>query len=99
MRASMHPFPGRDWAVVAEPCKALDPHAGWWKLAAVETWLEAHPEVNGFAWCDDHLLGGRPAAIRRRLTPRAVQPLLLTPRTEVGLTPRHLDLLEAWARP
>lgn len=97
MRAGMHTFPGRDWPVVAEPSVATGPEQGWWKLAAVEIWLERHPELSAFAWCDDHLRGGRPAAIRRRLSPRGVETLLLAPRTEVGLTPRHVDALEAWA--
>lgn len=98
MRAGLHPFPGRDWPVLTGPPDVLASERRWWKLDVVESWLDGHPEVGAFAWCDDHLLGGRPAAVRRRLTPRGLQPLLLTPRTEVGLTPAHLDRLEAWAR-
>jgi hypothetical protein len=97
MRTSLYPFPGRGWPVVMDPVDVGTHERGWWKLAAVEAWLENHSDVNAFAWCDDHLVGGRPAAIRKRLLPRGVHPLLLTPRTGVGLTPAHIARLEAWA--
>lgn len=103
MRGSMSGFPGRDWPVVAE----LDLRPGsvdagrrgvWWKLRAVEDWLDRHPEIRHVAWCDDHLRGGRPAAVRRRFAARGLtNPLLIAPATSVGLAPTDLDRLEAWA--
>ena len=100
MRASMNDFPGAAWPVIAEPDlgSGVDRRAGWWKLSAVETWLEQHPEVREIAWCDDHLRGGRPAAVRRRFEARGLNPpLLLAPATDVGLAPADLDRLEMWA--
>jgi hypothetical protein len=101
MRARMISFPGAAWPVIAEPDLHSEPatdRRGWWKLAAVESWLAQHPEVRDVAWCDDHLRGGRPAAVRRRFATRGLNPpLLLAPNTRVGLAPKHLVLLEAWA--
>jgi hypothetical protein len=98
MRAAMRPFPGRRWPVVADQSQAPMRGRTWWKLAALEIWLGQHAEVLGLAWCDDDLRGGRPAAVRRRIAARGIDPLLLAPRTSLGLTPEHLDLLEAWGR-
>lgn len=97
MRAAMHPFPGKRWPVVADQADVPDAGRTWWKLAALDAWLDLRTEVADLAWCDDQLRGGRPSAVRRRLGARGLEPLLLTPRTSVGLTPDHLDLLEAWA--
>ncbi|MFC4785226.1 HAD domain-containing protein [Nocardioides sp. MAHUQ-72] len=97
MRTAMHPFPGRGWPAVADPAQAPMGGRTWWKLAALETWLDQHAEMLALAWCDDDLRGGRPRAVRRRLASRGLEPLLLSPRTEVGLTPAHLDQLESWA--
>ena len=96
MRASLHPFPGRDWQVVADATGARSPERDWWKFDALEAWLDWHPEVRALAWCDDHLAGGRLPAVRRGLRAREVRPLLLAPRTEVGLTPAHMGRLDAW---
>ena len=101
MRARMTSFPGATWPVIAElnlrPEFVTD-RRGWWKLAAVEDWLDQHPEVRDVAWCDDHLRGGRPAAVRRRFATRGLNtPLLVAPDTSAGLTPTDLDRLEAWA--
>lgn len=97
MRADMHPFPGRNWPVIAEQS---DVHVGgeWWKLVAFEAWLDQHPEIRSVAWCDDHLRGGRPAAVRRRLAARGIDVLLIAPDLKLGLTPRHVEQLETWAR-
>lgn len=101
MRARMTSFPGATWPVIAEPdlrSELVTARRGWWKLTAVENWLDQHPEVRDLAWCDDHLRGGRPAAVRRRFATRGLNPpLLLAPDTSVGLEPTHLDRLEAWA--
>ena len=72
MLARMTFFPGRSWSTIAEP----DSYAagrGWWKLAAVDKWLDEHPEIGAVAWCDDELRGGRPAAIRRRFATRGLE--------------------------
>lgn len=97
MRARVHPFPGKYWAEVPGPVGEILGEDEWWKLAALEAWLDGQREVRDLAWCDDHLLGDRPAAARRNLDSRGVRPLLLAPRTEVGLTPEHMDQLDEWA--
>lgn len=104
MRLSMTGFPGTEWPVIAEPDLRAEPvlaggrRGRWWKLAAVEEWLDEHPEVRDVAWCDDHLRGGRPAAVRRRFVDRGLNaPLLLAPATSVGLAATDVDRLEAWA--
>lgn len=100
MRAGLHPFPGKDWPVaVAE--QQIPSFAGhrWWKLAALEAWLDCHPEIRAVAWCESYLRGGRPAAVHRRLHAHGVDSLLLAPWAEVGLTPQHLSRLEAWGTP
>lgn len=98
MRERMDPFPGREWPVITDLADAWVKARGWWKFDAVGAWLDRNPQVQGLAWCDDHLRGGRPPAIRRRLAQRGIDPLLLTPKVEVGLTPEHLDQLDAWAK-
>lgn len=99
MRAGMDPFPGPGWVTVAGPEEALTmPDDAWWKLTALEGWLDTHPEVTAVAWCDDHLRGGRPAAIRRRFAARGVDVLFVRPASAVGLTPGDLDTIETWAR-
>ena len=100
MRGSMVGFPGPEWPVVKEPDPNWIPKGrAWWKLAAVELWLDTHPEVRHVAWCDDDLRGGRPAAVRRRFASRGLEPpLLIAPATSVGLTPGDVERLEAWAR-
>jgi hypothetical protein len=100
MRASMVGLPGVAWPVIAEPDLSLGggSRSRWWKLSAVEMWLDGHPEVRDVAWCDDHLRGGRPSAVRRRFAARGLNPpLLLAPSTGVGLTPTDLGRLELWA--
>lgn len=97
MRVAMDPFPGREWPAIATPGDYSGAGRTWWKLAALEAWLAAHPEVRALAWCDDHLRGGRPAAVRRRLAAHGVAAALIAPATSVGLTPTHLDLLDVWA--
>lgn len=106
MRSSMRGFPGAEWPVIAEPdlrpaALVMGRNDTWWKLTAVEGWLDQHPEVRDVAWCDDHLRGGRPAAVRRRFAARGLHaPLLLAPDTGVGLTPTAVARLEEWgARP
>jgi hypothetical protein len=97
MRVGLHPFPGGDWPVVADAPDSASRERDWWKLDAVEAWLDAHPEVRALAWCDDHLaVGRRLATVRAHLHARDVKPLLLIPRTEVGLTPGDMDRLESW---
>ncbi len=91
----MEPFPGRSWATVADQHTRARGR-GWWKLTALETWLTVHPEIDAIAWCDDQLRGGRPAAVRRRLSRLGVDVLLIAPRTSVGLTPGHLVRLQEW---
>lgn len=88
MRADMETFPGRDWPVIVEQSDM--PAAGvlWWKLAAVEQWLDSHPEIGHLAWCDDHLRGGRPSAVRRRVARHVSPPLLITPRIDRGADTR-----------
>lgn len=102
MRRNMQLFPGARWQSVAEPDSLPAAAAGrdWWKLTAVERWLDLHPEIRKLAWCDDDLRGGRPAAVRRRLSNRGLlPPLLIAPPVAVGLTPADVTRLEAWAIP
>jgi hypothetical protein len=97
MRAAMRAFPGRDWGVIAEP-PTQPGSRGWWKLKAIAEWLSGRPDVKSIAWCDDHLRGGSPPAVRRVLAVHDVKDVLLqAPRTNVGLTPEHLARLEEWA--
>ena len=96
MRASMHPFPGRDWPVLAEQPEGSRGRR-WWKLVAVEHWLTEHQEVRAVAWCDDALTSGaRRAAIRRRFHDRSIEFLPIAPATSVGLTPSDIELLREW---
>jgi hypothetical protein len=98
MRAGMTGFPGAGWPVIAEPDTFAAHDRGWWKLTAVEAWLDQHPEIGSVAWCDDHIRGGRPTAIRRRLNALGMpEALLIAPNTAVGLTPADLGKLERWA--
>jgi hypothetical protein len=97
MRQSMHPFPGPHWPVVADGPQAAATDDGWWKLQALESWLNSHPEVASVAWCDDHLRSDHRAAAQRSLAARGVRSLLISPRTNAGLTPAHLRRLEEWA--
>ena len=102
MRGGMRGFPGAHWPVIAEldlrpDLLATGRRGAWWKLSALEDWLAEHPEIRDVAWCDDHLRGGRPAAVRRRFAARGLNPpLLVAPVTSVGLAPADLDRLEAW---
>lgn len=99
MRHRMRHFPGRDWPVIADPLTPPTPAGtGWWKLTAVESWLADHPEIHALAWLDDHLRGGRPSAVRRRLL-NIERPLMIRPQTAAGLTPQHLRRLTAWSAP
>lgn len=99
MRAAMQPFPGSTWRTVTGPEEASAlPNKGWWKLAALDTWLASQRDVEAVAWCDDHLRGGRPAAARRRLARRGLDVLLLHPDTAVGLTPEDLQRLQDWTQ-
>lgn len=96
MRAAMDSFPGRDWGVIGQPTPQ-SPSQSWWKLDAVMDWLSDRPDVNSIAWCDDHLRGARPRAVRVALASGGVDAVMLqTPRTHVGLTPEHLTRLERW---
>lgn len=103
MRASMTTFPGRNWASIVEPVHAAlavgSSRTRWWKLVALEAWLDTHREVSSVAWCDDQIRGGRIAAAKRTLTTRGIPtPLLITPTAHRGLTPSDLECLEEWAR-
>ena len=96
-RARMAPFPGPDWPAIDRPQVAGGGRT-WWKLPALERWLHEHQEIRTVAWCDDHLRhGARKAAARRRLAQLDVDLLPVVPRTDTGLTPAHLDQLDAWA--
>jgi hypothetical protein len=71
----------------------------WWKRAALERWLDLHPEVDSLVWCDDHLASPvRRASVTRRLELRDVQSLLIAPKTTVGLTPDEIATTDAWLR-
>ena len=97
MRAQMKTFPGHDWPIIVEYSAMPAGGVLWWKLAAIEQWLDSHPEIEHLAWCDDHLRGGRPSAVRRRVARYVSPPLLIAPRIDVGLTPAHMARLERWA--
>lgn len=96
MRGRMRAFPGEGWSVLAEPDQQSK-EPGWWKLNAVCEWLRDRPDVKSIAWCDDHLRGGPPRAVRRALAGCGVEDVLLeVPHTDVGLTPDQLTRLERW---
>ena len=96
MRDATSPFPGRDWPAI-EDGTADEPPSRWWKLQALRHWLAAHPQVTSLARCEDHLSPEGAAVVRRWLALRGVDSLLIPPDTQVGLTPRHLIELQAWA--
>lgn len=94
MRAAMQPFPGQTWPTIADE-RSVSSGQRWWKLVALEAWLEEHPEVASVCWLDDHLRNpSRAASIRRRLSLSSVGVLLVSPRTQVGLTPADLARIE-----
>ena len=101
MRAAMTPFPGPDWPVIADGDDiSRIPGRRWWKLTALTTWLEHHPQIDRVAWCDDHLAApARRGMVRRELEHRGLLLCLIAPQTKVGLTPDHLTRLEAWTEP
>lgn len=97
MRDAMQPFPGRTWPTIADE----DAGSGrrWWKLTALEAWLEEHPEVTSACWLDDHLRSpARAASVRRRLALRQVDVLVVAPDTQVGLTPGDLARVQDWVQ-
>lgn len=95
MRHAMEPFPGRTWPTIAD--EATVTGRRWWKLTALEAWLDEHPEVTSVCWLDDHLRNpARAASVRRRLASRRVDVLVVAPDSPVGLTPGDLHLVEAW---
>jgi hypothetical protein len=96
MRARLNPFPGRDWPAIANQA-ATPRRRTWWKRDALLAWAEDHPDVTSIAWCDDDLAASTRAALGRRLAPRGVEVLFIAPKTDVGLTPEHLERLTAWA--
>ena len=99
MRSSLTLLPGRGWLTI-NPETVDEAHPDrWWKLEALRLWLDAHCEVTSIAWCDDHLNPERAEAVRRWLGQRGIPSLLVSPPTATGLTPRHLDALQAWAEP
>lgn len=97
MRSHLLPFPGRDWPALPDPTGAQMTVSGWWKFTALDAWLAKQSDVRALAWCDDHLVGDHLAFARRGLRLRGLEPLLMAPRTEVGLTREDMDQLEAWA--
>lgn len=59
-RTRMDPFPGRNWAAVAEQedfgdAELDEDRLGWWKWDALREWLEQHRDVRYLVWCDDYL--------------------------------------------
>jgi hypothetical protein len=98
MRAHMDPFPGRGWPSIGEPPHRIGRR--WWKLDALTSWLQRHPEIRSIAWCDDRLRPpARSAAARRELRQLDVEAMLLAPDSTTGLTPEALTQLTTWANP
>jgi hypothetical protein len=64
----------------------------WWKADLVEEHLAAHPGTP-FVWLDDHLRVM--LALQTRLSAQH-DCLLIGPASHVGLTPQHLQSVEAW---
>lgn len=94
MRAAMQPFPGRHWPTTADQ-ESVSSGQRWWKLVALEAWLEGHPEIASVCWLDDHLRNpARAASVRRRLALRGVDALLVAPSTQVGLRLEDLARVE-----
>ncbi len=93
-RDSMDPFVGRSWPALATATTAAG--EGWWKWDAVQAWLDQGNVSRRLVWCDDHLSPpARRDTIRQRLHDRGVDTLLIAPDTSVGLTPQHLEEIEA----
>lgn len=58
MRATMDPFPGRDWTAIERPWDERDAAqetGRWWKAAALLNWLDTHSRIRTLVWADDHL--------------------------------------------
>lgn len=109
MRSSLSdPFPGRHWPTIADATTAQSPSSkatgedSWWKWDALQEWLVHNPKIDSIVWCDDHL--ARPRPTHRTGTYRRIarawfhahgySALLISPRTDRGLTPAHLDQIE-----
>lgn len=110
MRGAMRPFPGTSWRAAVDP-QNPDTYRGrptllfagesWWKWEALARRVLTQENLVGVVWCDDHL-GGPDATgslkdgVQAELDRRGLDSLLLAPNPRVGLTPHHLDQIEAW---
>jgi len=70
------------------------PYEGWWKAAVISEWLHDHPD-DLLVWADDQLSR---RAEDVDLSEHAGRVLMITPRSDLGLTHAHLDRIEAWLR-
>jgi hypothetical protein len=86
-------------AVAREEEEGDDVRTSWWKLDTVRRLLPDEPE-RPLIWTDDDLGGERDAVswVERNVPRR----LLLSPRPDIGLTPRQLRAIRSycgdWAR-
>lgn len=75
-------------------CPDLTDGTGWAKASAARAYLAAHPG-RPFVWTDDHLTASRRSSFKQSHR----QPsLMIQPVSNVGLTARDLDRIEAFAR-
>ncbi|MCW2843405.1 MAG: hypothetical protein JWN22_1321 [Nocardioides sp.] len=97
MRDAIQPFPGRSWPTIADEATWYASGPRWWKLTALEAWLDEHPDVTAVCWLDDRLKNpARAASVRRRLASRRVDGLVAAPDIQAGLTPEDLTRIEEW---
>ena len=106
MRARMRMFPGGDWPLLADPedpsvyenASRFHDSQTWWKWRALHTYARNTP-LAGLVWCDDHLASHDSQThqlVQEALTKLGIPHLLVSPHTNVGLTPADLVMIKDW---
>lgn len=67
----------------------------WWKFPCVMAFVETHPDVP-VIWADDDLRYYRPALELAQERGKTGHMLAIAPRSYLGLTPNHLDHVDAF---
>lgn len=83
--AAATPPPDRPW-------RQTDQRAPWWKFDAVKALIAEEPG-RPLLWVDDDLRFDRAVA---KWMQENTTSLLVTPHTHLGLTPKHLRVMEQW---